>query len=230
MTSKRGSSSADRWELVGSQAKLCAGLLDAQLDVANPMRGLSDLRIGSHQIAGGILGVSVETASDPLSEEKTPWRAADVYVRGCDLVATYREPRGEPFNLQVYWRVVEESDAHATLDAIVSIQTPQWEAYPCVTVTTSLPGADAAVSENALGYQVVQNLWYAEVTRPGDFSLSHVEPASDRAPWHWRFCNEFMERGVIRRPHVRGEFNGTARPDISRLWKSLLVEPPPLTV
>lgn len=206
--------------------------MSAQLDVEQPMLGLTALQVQGQPTAGSLLGIGVEAETSGAGTSSLAWSPADVYVRGCDLVATYREPLGEQFNLQIYWRVLEGRDEQiAVVDAIVSIQTPLWEAYPCVTSSSALPCGDALVQDDSVAIKLEGGNWYVEATCRGDFSLSHVRSADGTTALNWRFGRQFMERGVIRRLHLRGAFaremNVSA---MHRLRESLATEPPPLTV
>jgi hypothetical protein len=209
------------WTLLGTRATLAHCGLNALVDVAAPSRGLAQLKWQGDARDGHLLGVDagIETSPD------------DAYVRGADLVVVYRETTERTYTVQVYWTVGgDASGGKLILDATVSIQTRQWEAYPRVSVTSDLVDADAQqVDETAL------------IRRPhgADFSYVEVAPALDfhlAAPntsgaTAWEFRDHFMERGVIRQLRVRGAL--VRREDdqsaTSELQAALLTEAPPLT-
>lgn len=226
MTTAKQTSAAAYWTLDGSRSRLSVGALSGVIDVERPDLGLSELQLDGAMLPGYLLGVGVESASAKPRAANAQWQPSDCYARGRDLVATYREPFGEPFNLQVYWRVVEACDDQPQLDAIVSIQTPQWEAYPGVTVSSSLKMEGAKTMHDARIMRVTPELSYVEATRPGDFAL-----VDDGQGACWRFGDQFMERGVIRRLQLRAAFcsSGDDATCARRLQESLLAEAPPLT-
>jgi hypothetical protein len=213
------------WSLQGSKARVASGSLAAELDVEQPMLGLTHLQWHGEQLAGSLMAVDVRDSGHPVQQR---WLPADVYIRGGDLVATYREPAEEPFHLQVYWRALAPSDDSATtLEAIVSIQTPQWEAYPYITVGTSLVASQAQLLNGSVALHLDDNWSYIEASPPGDFVPSIHQPNSAR----WSYGKHFMERGVIRRLRLRGAFVPRARAEneIERHRSIFASEPPPLT-
>lgn len=207
------------WRLEGLHARLDAGGLLGEVDVAAPARGLGKLTVRDVAVAGWLLGIGVEAESN------------DAYVRGNDLVVTYRETAERPFSVQIYWRVgAVRHDEALVLDATVSIQTRQWEAYPRVTATSSLAHSECiAFDDSAILFRPADRPWsYAEFSRSGDFIL---QPAADRDGSAWQFGEQFMERGVIRRLFLRGALVPRANDQaaLERLRTALAAEQPPLT-
>jgi hypothetical protein len=224
MTASR-QQAAISWRLDGSQAFLDCDAIQASVDVARPRRGLAELRFRGVPTEGWLLGVDVEAPAPP----------SDAYARGGDLVVAYQESADRPFSVQIYWSIGQRTplpDA-LVLDGTVSIQTRQWEAYPRVTVTSHLAGAERVALDAA-----------ATVVRPAGVEWSYVEvvPTEDFVPMPpgndgpagssgWIYDGHFMERGVIRRLRVRGAFVPRAD-DLEaavRLRTHLLAEQPPLT-
>lgn len=207
------------WRFDGQIASLACGPLEATLDVATPARGLTQLAYRGTRLDGRLLAVDVD--AEP----------ADAYVRGEDLVVAYRESAERPFSVQVYWSAAA-SMGHVILDATVSIQTRQWEAYPVVSVQSSIVGA-APVGEcdGASILRPADADWsYAEAALPEDFAAC-VSPGGPGSPIAWRFAEQFMERGVIRRLRVRGAFVPRVV-DVAaaaELEAALRCEQPPLT-
>ena len=244
MSASRQQTASEGWRLQGDQAVLSAPSLDASIALQHPSRGLSALRIAGAAVEGGLLRVDVQPPSltGALSDEalSAPWHVHDAYVRGCDLVATYREPLGQPLNVQIYWRVPSDGgEALSLLDAIVSIQTPHWEAYPSVSICSSLPADEVVTMPNLLLYRTGEQQWrtgeqqwsYAEFSIPGDFTLTPLNPPQGEIGARWQFGKQFMERGVIRRLHLRAAIIPRAN-DIAtaaQLLSDLLAEHPPLT-
>src|SRR5687767_3437179 len=130
----------DCWRMRGNRAELIAGDFTAAVDIERPGRGLHDLFISKARYDSQLLRIGVAASAQLASAFDSTWQTSDVYVRGSDLIATYREPLGQPFNVQIYWRVIEcRSAERLVVETIVSVQTPTWEAYPGIGVHSSLP-------------------------------------------------------------------------------------------
>lgn len=224
-------SRSDFWDLDGKRALLHTGRLRGMVDLAQPLRGLTALLVDDQAQPGWLMGIDVASAETRGVSKDQPWEIADVYIRGRDLVATYREPLEQPFNLQLYWRAVDALDGAAAIDLICSIQTPLWEAHPSVTVCSSMFNAPAAVVGDSLTSSNGGPLTYLEVTRRGDFEPSAAEGQGEFPGAFWRFGPQFMEKGVIRRLQLRGAFvsSDTAARDAGRLTQQLAAEEPALT-
>jgi hypothetical protein len=112
----------------------------------------------------------------------------------------------------------------------VSVQTREWEAYPSLAVASALQGEARAAGDGRL---VVRHAkWcYVEATPPEDFALAAGHAANGVETLVWRWGDQFMERGVIRRLRVRGAFAPPASDAAiaDRLQAELLAEQPPLT-
>jgi len=233
MSESRRHLRSENWRLDGIQATLSAGSLGAVLDVTRPFSGLSNLRLGGDAFVGQLLGVSVAEAKQSGAPSKAPWKPDDFYVRGCDLVAAYREPLEQPFNLQAYWRVLEHGrDQPPVLEAIVSIHTPRWEAYPCVTIESQLPSDELAWADDTPILRSGVAWSYIELAYPGDFALTIMEPQLGGVRgFQWRFGPQFMEKGVIRRLRIRSAIVPRQGDEAAarRLRAGLLAEQPPLT-
>jgi hypothetical protein len=221
--------STEHWFLEGSKAKLACGPLLAVLDVERPTLGLQKLQLLGENLDGWLMAVDVREDLTPTGET---WPVADVYTRGHDLVATYREPAGQPFHLQVYWRVLGPAKfMSSSLEAIVSIQTREWEAYPFLAVTSALDVSHVQLDEGGVNFLSRHDWSYVEASPQGDFEPSVVEPSSELSRACWSYGKRFMERGVIRRLRLRGAFPPIANAEdaITQLRLEFASEPPPLT-
>ena len=221
--------STEYWFLQGAKAQVACGPLLAEVDVERPMLGLQKLRLPGETIDGSLMGVDVR---EELSTSDQTWTPLDVYTRGADLVATYREPAGQPFHLQVYWRVLEPRRlTSGVLEAIVSIQTREWEAYPYVAITSALDAADARRHDGGVNFLSRHDWSYVEVSPRGDFEPPLVAQTESIARACWRFEKRFMERGVIRRLRLRGAFApiASAEDAIQQFQSEFAAEPPPLS-
>ena len=217
------------WRLEGTGAVLITRAIEASLDLARPDLGLRDVTFNGQATKGRLLQVTVGSGEQAAAANSNAWQLVDCYARGCDLVATYHEPLGQPFNLQLYWRVLESTEgALIALELMASVQTRLWEAYPWVGVLSELDGAAIAKSDEAIVFQHATAPTYVEIAYPGDFAI--VEDSSIRAA-SWRYGPQFMERGVIRRLRLRGAFfdAAPAKAAIEKLHGDLIAEEPPLT-
>lgn len=229
MTQQFNPSSTECWFLQGAKAQLVCGVLMAELDVERPALGLRNLHLPLEAIDGWLMGVAIHDA--PQSGDR-PWQPADIYTRGRDLVATYREPLGQPFHLQIYWRVCEPKRFESGgLEAIVSIQTREWEAYPSITLTSALDVSHAQLYEGGVNFLSRHDWSYVEVSPVGDFEAAVDTIESRLSQARWTYDKRFMERGVIRRLRLRSAFVpiGNAEDAIERINAEFASEPPPLT-
>jgi hypothetical protein len=222
-------SSTEHWRLQGSKAQLACGVLVAELDVERPMLGLRNLRLPVETIDGWLMAVNIDN-SQVASEQR--WQPDDVYARGSDLVATYREPAGQPFHLQVYWRAAELKDRESgALEAIVSIQTREWEAYPSIALTSALDVSKVQLHASGVDFLSRHDWSYVEVSPAGDFEATIGSLESGLSRSCWSYGQQFMERGVIRRLRLRSAFVpiDSAEDAIERIASELASEPPLLT-
>jgi hypothetical protein len=229
MTQQFTPSSTECWFLQGSKAQLVCGVLMAEVDVERPALGLRNLRLPLEAIDGWLMGVDIHDA--PQSSDQR-WQPADVYTRGRDLVATYREPLGQPFHLQIYWRVCEPKGFESgSLEAIVSIQTREWEAYPSITLTSALNVSHAQLHQGGVNFLSRHDWSYVEVSPIGDFEASVDRIDSRLTQARWTYGKRFMERGVIRRLRLRCALVpiGNAEDAIERINAEFASAPPPLT-
>lgn len=220
------------WQLAGTLATLTRGPLYAQIDLQRPWLGLRELRFGAASVVGSILAPGVESDGGNAAVQDKVWRPTGAFVRGCDLVVTYHEPLGQRFILQMHLRGMASCSAAAELEALLSLQTREWEAYPAVTLTTSLKCRDVILGDSFAAYLLNSDGSYVEAARPEDFTLSATpSPMSGLSTVTWRYGNQFMERGVIRRLRLRAGFVATDTREyaVKRLLNQLAADEPPLT-
>jgi hypothetical protein len=217
------------WRLEGTRPILTTRAIETSLDLARPDLGLHDVAFNGQAIQGRLLQVTVGSGEQVTAAKSIAWQLGDCYARGRDLVATYHEPLGQPFNLQLYWRVLQPTaGASFALELMASVQTRLWEAYPWVGVRSEPEGAATLKSDQAIVFERATAPAYVEVAYPGDFSI--VDGSTIRAA-SWRYGPQFMERGVIRRLRLRGAFfhAAPAKTAIEKLRGDLIAEEPPLT-
>jgi hypothetical protein len=217
------------WRLEGTKGFLASSAIAAAIDIARPDLGLHHLNFDGQPFQWRLMQVTAGSGEQVAAAESNAWQLVDCYARSRDLVATYREPLGQPFNLQLYWRVLKQTEgASFALELMASVQTRLWESYPWVGVRSEAEGAATLKSDQAIVFERATAPAYVEVAYPGDFSI--VEDSTSRAAT-WRYGPQFMERGVIRRLRLRGAlFNAApAKPAIEKLRGDLIAEEPPLT-
>lgn len=235
-----GTSRSDFWELDGHRAILHTGRLVGMIDLTQPSRGLTAIRVDGAAIVGSLMGVDVSSTETRGTSADEPWTIADAYIRGRDLVATYREPRELPFNLQLYWRTIDAADGTPMIDLICSVQTPLWEAHPGVKVESTVfenrsyskCGDDAGTLRFDLMVAASpQSGTYVETSRKGDFNIPEGVAKQVTSCKHWQYGPQFMEKGVIRRLQLRGAFvtGGNMKQFALKLAEELAAEEPALT-
>jgi hypothetical protein len=251
MKSRPAPGGRDYWTLDGSVARFTCGGLAGSVDVRAAHRGLHELEFDGAGLPGFLMGVRADAERvETLGQEPAAnlGAASDAYIRGQDLVATYRETEARRFTVQCYWRVGPLSGGvggrpSAMVDAIVSIQTRQWEAFPSVSVSSAMPAEASQLlpkqvgggecGEMAILFSLPDRPWsYGETTYPGDFSMREVGAEADGVRrTRWSFGRKFMERGVIRRLRLRGVFASMEddADTLRRLQRALAAEDPPLT-
>ena len=214
--------SAVAWQRDGDSARVACGPLSGAVNVGAPARGIGQLVCRNKPVEGWLLGIEFDA------------QPSDVYVRGHDLVVLYRETQERPFSVEVYWRVRSRGPGDGViLDAIVSIQTRQWEAYPHISLTSSISTSEVASVDN--GTQLIRppavDWTYAESAADEDYSPQECSDGAALPGTSWTFGEQFMERGVIRRLRVRGAIV-PREDDVASavsIRAALLAERPPLT-
>jgi hypothetical protein len=227
-------SSAAAWTLKGRTARLQSEQCTASFDLQRPGGGLRDLRLGNVPLDGSVLALGVLETEPAPQHNVPPWTPADTYVRGNDLVAMYHEPLGQPYWLELYLRLTSDNELSGpVLEAMVSLQTRQWEAYPAVTLSSAIRCGQVETFENFAIYGLEDHGCYVEAALPEDFQP--VRGSSGGATGvqsvSWRFGGHFMERGVIRRLRLRCALAppGDSRRAAALILAQLRSEPPPLT-
>jgi hypothetical protein len=215
------------WSLIGNSAELSCRELSGRIDAARPNAGLRDIAFAGLQHATELLSVYQADGSDKKS---WPLSLAETYVRGNDLVASYKAADSWPFSPQLYWQanLLRANDGVlASVSLLVSVQTHLLDTCPQIGVASQLPRGEAfLVSTSGSGSPRAERIDPAQsipstnedccvVSRFPNAAFSYVEimPASDfqtvslrreatGAALEWRLFAEFLEKGVIRRARV----------------------------
>lgn len=214
------------WRLDQSTAELVDGNVQARVDLAHPQLGLQHLQIRGKSISGRLLCISA-TGCDAWSPS-----IGDVYVRGCDLVVSYKAVDDWPFAPQICWRVetiARGGGSLASLFVLISIQTDLLDTHPQIEIASELPAdellqlhfdetdhaqaeqvvaSDLTVSPRANAGCLLRRLpggqtSYAEVMLESDYrELQIGQRIRGNSRSAWKLFAEFLEKGVIRRARM----------------------------
>ena len=124
---------ANAWTLTGSIAELNLGAFSARVDVSRPELGLQCVAFNCRPLDAQLLRVE----SDAMVQTARSWPVADTYVRGSDLIATYRPRDDWPYSPQVYWQAdASQSSGEwlASFCLFVSVETHLLDTWPRVSV------------------------------------------------------------------------------------------------
>jgi hypothetical protein len=221
------------WSLDANVAELNCRELSGRIDTARPDLGL---HTGAHT-QRSLLGVCrlVESGAscstvDPSDAGSWPLPIAEAYIRGGDLVASYRPIEDWPFSPQLYWRantLKRFSGAKASLSLLVSVQTHLLDTYPKIVVHSGVPSDELLhVSASKSGRVAVKSIgdqtkitasedrccfiWrladsqlsYVEVAPPGDFREARLQFNEQEPCVEWHLFSDFLEKGVIWRGRI----------------------------
>ena len=219
------------WTFEASVAKLRAGPLSARFDVTRPDLGLQYIQLNARDLAGQLLAVH-RHADDVTSKPAWPLPLADAYIRGDDLVATYKPIDDWPYSPQLYWSATPldaGTEVLASLSLLISVETHLLDTWPRIAVSSQLACDQLLQVNSATG--IAESLKPTQTIGPSkdiccvlhrlaDLPISYVEimPASDfrelavlqvkgsgyRA--EWRLFADFLEKGVIRKARLQGAF------------------------
>lgn len=185
------------WRLTANTADLTCGPLTGRIDLAAPQIGLTALTWNNHQQNGAIWQLK------PVEANARIGGLEEAYIRGEDLIATYRPGQHFPYRLEVYWSASQHNSA-VMLRGLISIQTPLLDTNPEVEVATDV---------------ATNNCAFREAIHPDD--------ATEERGKHKLFAH-FMEKGVIRRVRLFAAFAPSAN-EIDALYTNFLSAPLPLT-
>jgi hypothetical protein len=194
------------WRLTATTADLHCGPLTGRIDLAAPQLGLTALTWNNQEESGAIWQL---TPVEPIARIGG---LEDAYIRGEDLVATYRPGPNFPYRLEVYWSVSQHESA-VLLRGLVSIQTPLLDTNPEVEVATYLATSSLAIN----------NWAFREQIHPDD-----AAPGANESSGKHTLFGHFMEKGVIRRVRLFAAFAPQAE-QIDTLYANFLSAPLPLT-
>jgi hypothetical protein len=225
------------WTLEGTTGKLRCGKLAGQLDVARPSNGVA-VALGSERASLAVLSACRATesriaAAAVRANDSLSWPPSldDAYIRGSDLVASYRPTSDWPYSPQLYWQANTLSSVEGlqlSLSLLVSVQTHLLDTWPRIHIASQVPSAEAvriSISESGQAEIVpiereerilpagfscgivrrltIAPLSYIEIMASSDFrELGFAPSASDESIAEWHLFADFLEKGVIRRARV----------------------------
>src|SRR5688500_4898227 len=129
-----------RWEFQSPIANLSTGGLSGRVDVSRPNLGLHAVAIHGRPLEGQFLSIASSGTKSGVDAQPA-WSVADAYVRGSDLVATYRPTDDWPFSPQVYWQASSSLAAGTWLGSLslyISVQTHLLDTWPRISVVSKL--------------------------------------------------------------------------------------------
>lgn len=218
------------WTLDGYRASLHVSRLQAELDVRKPAGGLSDIHWDARLQSGLRLACAQLPHAIPSEEP------VECYLRGGDLIATYRQTDQRRIQTQVYWRALETVDQPqaAGVELILSTQTNLFDVNPELTVANQLPSGEVLrlrdsdartfVSLNLSSAKRIEMLpadgsslvlvrpadtsySLATMVHPSDFQQARLEIGDESAcELTYRMFTSTLEKGVIRRGRMRAVF------------------------
>ena len=239
------------WTLLAETATLKTPGLEASLSVDLPAQGLASLRWQGKELSTWrILQVLVPEIQSPQSLS-----VQESYVRGADLVASYRADEIGQRQPHIYWRFVEQASRGAAgVQMIVSSQTSLLDSDPQLVCTSHFAGEELLSHDGQRSFQRIQtsgqedvavssaylvraagaDFSFLEMIHPTDFAGAVVRPAGGSSgTWQSQFqlFPERLEKGVIRRARLAAWFvprSGDVETS-SELFQQFVEEPPPLT-
>jgi hypothetical protein len=225
------SSTSRYWKLNGTIADLRRGPLSARVDVSRPDMGLQQLQLNGQVMPSRLLAVQ---RHDETAQTTSPWplQLADAYVRGDDLVASYKPSDDWPYSPQLYWSASSLQGIDGllgSLSLLISVETHLLDTWPRITVSSQLAcqelleitattGATKSLQSNdtirpskttacILHRLASAPISYVEIMPPNDFRELTVQQHPNgevRAQWH--VLADFLEKGVIRRSRLHAVF------------------------
>ena len=226
------------WSLADSIAHLEHPQLAGNINVARPEIGLHAIALDHDSMPCRLFctqrsseSAAITTISSSESSPLWPLTVAEAYVRGRDLVASYRSTDSWPYSPQLYWQAgtLDAVDgAIASLSHLVSLQTHLLDTHPRVHVASQVPSGELlmiSINENGVAdvEPVTQDvvtaptasiccaLWrlpnrrlsYAEIVSVQDVRQIEFRFGPNRTlAARWHLFAEFLEKGVIRRARV----------------------------
>ena len=226
------------WTLANSAGELRYGAVRGSVDISRPYLGLTNVVASRQVLRGYMLAIRrrAEATSHGLTAHESgsswPLDVADAYVRGNDLVASYRPTDGWPYAPQLYWRANTLNDipnVFGSLSLLVSVETHLLDTWPRIDIGSQLQcaevlhiDAESGATESLQRDQTIPAstgtccilrrltdwpISYAEIMPANDFcQLTVRHERNHRCIVEWQLFAEFLEKGVIRRAQLQTAF------------------------
>ena len=234
MSNNDETKNVENWTIESNVGRLRSQLLQAEIDLTHPDRGIVAMQLAGRRQMGARLQLSCR--AEESTQSAPAWSAdlVDAYVRGHDLVASYSGTDAWPYSPTVYWSADSTAPGcsdHASLSLLVSIQTDLLDTRPRLFVCSSLPADevlmvtvvddDLVVDSHGEGEQAVdprasacglvwrlpgETVSYVEIMPATDFHNFSIDRNSNTIGSRWELFGEFLEKGVIRRARLQSLF------------------------
>ncbi|MEX0613042.1 MAG: hypothetical protein WD738_04555 [Pirellulales bacterium] len=212
------------WTLRGTVAELRRGTFSGRIDVSRPDLGLRQVKLNGQELPGHLVAVQRQA-----EDSEWPLRVVDCYVRGDDLVASYKPTGDWPYSPQLYWSADPLDGADGVLGSLsllMSVETHLLDTWPRITVSSQLAcqellqvNPEAGTTETLQPDQMIRpfttpccvlHRWgalpisYVEIMPTSDFlELTVRHDAGDAFRAEWQLFADFLEKGVIRRARLQ---------------------------
>ncbi len=205
MASQHSAAEPPCWQLQQQDATLRMAGLHGQVDLRRPEQGIGQLVYQGNPLLGFLLGIAAEEkqALGPIREQ---------YARGSDLVVCYDQTlHAQPYSLQICWRATLDEERQIRIELIVSLQTDLLENHPSLLASSRLksqPLPPTTCPKHSAIFRLPDGeTSYLEVVATSDSVGQGVHPGSDgTGQSHWPLGGDFLEKGVLRRARIRGQF------------------------
>lgn len=242
------------WTIVNQQfAQLQTDSLTCQLNLRRPNDGLQQIQVAGSSLAGTL---PMQLSATPILSEGE--QLEEAYVRGSDVVATYRQGPGRSTRPQIYWRYINRGTYGQAIELLVSTQTDNLESDPRVAIASSVNCLSlwhlACQNANSLdelrigdtplrlteqdtlplllARNVTNEVSYGEIIYPSDFAGVGIHRRGGAIRLEYELFAEPLEKGVIRSGRALSLFVPSCRDEESVMyWYHESEEAvPPLTV
>ena len=169
------------WNLDSNHATWHSATVSVTTDLRRPDAGLAVSLVSDDSLVGRVLCLQV-SPHEPASLEPS-----DSYVRGSDLVVTYRENSDRPYQTQIYWRALQSRDtAVVGWERLVAVHTSLLHSGPTMVSSSEVTAAEVfAVGDGqiqSLAADAAESCLLCRGIHDGS-SLVELAPASELGSW-----------------------------------------------
>ena len=235
------------WTIQATKAHLQSTSLTANIDLAFPNRGLSNVNLDAINLPlAYTLAIQLNNHSRTEQEKQL-----NAHTRQHDLIATYGKQPNQANHAELMWRYItstNESPAKVGIEVIATLQTDKLYQRAMLTSRTALT-ADAIFTYSREGTwlnsethtptdNVIAILChlnngasYLEIAHPMDAQGFTLDCSDESIRWEFLLLDQELEKGVIRRARIQGWWcsEPLTLDAASELTASLANSPLPLT-